>query len=168
MRSLVLTPSFMRVCVVVLLGLICSGSLGAQAWPEAPIGTRVRVQLPDSQVRFSAGRGRQAISGTLTAVTNDTLHIQLAPGSVTIPVARGAILDLAVSEGVSRGKSAVRRGIEGAATFAAVGLMIESARNSDGSQMLKTSLVGGGLGLVGGVAVGFHRPTENWRWLGRR
>jgi len=155
---------------LVLTMTLCASPLHAQAWPGVSPGTRIRIAVPDAQPEFPRAPQAQGIVGTLVSAPNDSLYLRLGSGTDTLRLAQSAVLNLSVSRGISRTRSAMEHGLTAAMTFAAMGILFESHRGGDRpatNRVLQTALTGGALGFLSGATVGALRPSEDWRRVER-
>ena len=110
---------------------------------------------------------QQIVIGTVTALGGETLSLEVPFTTGTIEVPRSSVRQLSVSLGVpSRAESALRHGIEFAATLALSFYILhevddQSSFDSGGD----AALMGAGIGLGVGALLGAISPSERWRRL---
>jgi hypothetical protein len=155
----------MWLLIVAVIFALAGGPLAAQLPAEISVRTRVRVVLPDS-VRQEWGPPRQQwLRGEVTALSGDTLYLQLQGAAAPLPIRRAAIKRIDRSLGVpSRPESALR----GALTWAFWGGVYWAAiRQTDrdrtwgrfGDDLAEGAAIGAGVGFVLGAIF----PSERWR-----
>ena len=122
-----------------------------------PVGSRVRVTIPDSLRQDVILPRARSVIGTLVRATPDTLWLEIgSPDSVR--VARTIVRRLEVSRGASRVESALQQGF----VFGAMGWMLVHAASDESDRRERAWKVGltaaGVSALLGAV-----RPYERWR-----
>jgi hypothetical protein len=153
------------VALLIILHLAGAHPVAAQ-WPAGIMtGARVQLRLPEVQYQPGGSRGH-LIRGRVSALTPDTLYLAITDSLGPVPVPRRLIERLQFSRGVpSRLESGVRRGLISAAGLALVMALWNEVDNPDEGRTSTgtAALVGGGVGLIAGGAVGAIFPIERWR-----
>lgn len=152
----------------ILLLLALSSSVPAQFPEQLTPGTRVRLVVRDSTRQEPLLPRQQLIIGTVTALGGETLSLEVPFTTGTIEVPRSSVRQISISRGVpSRAESALRHGVEFAATLALSFYILhelddaESSFDSGGD----AALMGAGIGLGVGALLGAISPSERWRRL---
>ena len=150
-------------CAIAALGA-SPAALRAQ-FVDVPVGTRVRVWLPEPSRQEEGPVRRQLLRGSVSRVAGDTLLLSIpgAAGAVAIP--RATMRRLDVSRGVSRPVSAVERAVGGAIGGAITYALMNDPRRSGGPHYRtdwRAAGVGASWGAGIGAVVGFIFPHERW------
>jgi hypothetical protein len=148
---------YIVVAAVASVGIVRTAA--AQSTHELPVGTRIRVGLPDSLRAYSMVRRGQWIAGTLVRATPDTLVLHVG-GANPFYVARRDVTELSVSEGASRVRSAADHGFWGGLFCA---LATNSVENAQGSVHARDVALGAAYGVAVGALFGALSPFEHWR-----
>jgi hypothetical protein len=164
-------------CLAVLLvagvpGARANAQLIAYYGPHTvEVGERVRVRVHDSIPPLGARlfTPSQRVRGTVTAVSADSLYLDLAgpEGASALAIPRIRIGQVESSLGVSRAMSAWDRGSElafiGALLFASKLVNRDERFGSDWN----AAATGAGVGMLVGGLTGVLWPRERWRpaWL---
>jgi hypothetical protein len=139
---------------LLMTALLVPAALPAQyATSYGPVvGSRVRVTAPT----MTEGRAY----GSLLAFGADSLVLDMS-GRATVRLPVSALTRVEVSDGPDRGLSALRGGAIGAIAGGVLGTV--GMRREDGLARLVGSIVGSGMGLFIGAAVGGFTAPERWR-----
>ena len=149
-----------------LLGLV-SIPLAAQTHQPPPVGTRVRITMPDTSPAPNRARDRsRPIVGRITAVTDSVVSVRPDAARADVPVILSRVQRLEVSKGFNLGPN-VRKG---ALIGVVAGGVIGFAAGDDCGQedwicfdRPSTTLFGAVAGLGLGALIGLVRSTEKWR-----
>jgi hypothetical protein len=168
-RSLLLTA-----ITLLALGTLAGVDASAQApvipsleWP-ATVGQRVRATLPSiGSHRIGVHDESNLVTGTVAALTPDTLYVRPHPDAGAVAVPRPAIRALALSRGRSRTRTALRWGFNGLLLGVAAAAVFNGPLTGDRAMAASsTTLVRGGLFGAGlGAWTGAWLPREDWRRL---
>ncbi|HWL41240.1 MAG TPA: hypothetical protein VNO75_13505 [Gemmatimonadaceae bacterium] len=157
----------MRLGIAIAL-LIAVPGIGAAQFPDdVRAGARVRVWVHEAHRQSEGPNKRQLLRGTVESVDAGTVRVRI-PGTMGSPLAipRSTVRRLDVSRGVSRGASAVERGLAlGIATAIWFGIA-NDPDDSDGVNFKtdwEAAGVGAALGAGFGAAFGLVWPYERWR-----
>lgn len=159
---------FRSFTLIACLGLTLGGSasvIHAQFPSNLPVGTRVRVWLPESYRQGDDVWRRQLLRGSVESVSTDTIRVTIphAIGSVAIP--RASLLRLEVSQGVSRPASAVEQAFGSAIGGAFLWAVLNDPRGSRAPNY-RTGWEAAGVGAAWGAGIGaitgFVFPHERW------
>ena len=151
---------------VIVAAVVSAGSARSAAaqLPEEPrVGTRIRVGLPDSLRPMPFVRRGQWVAGTLVRATPDSLVLHVG-GANPLSVARHNITGLAMSEGSSRGRSAVDHAIFAGILFAFATYAVDGA---EGNVTGRHVAIAAGSGVALGALLGALNPFEHWRKVRR-
>jgi hypothetical protein len=135
----------------------------AQGQEEPSVGSRVRIALPDSLRVTPFVRPVLWVTGTLVRTTQDSLVLHVG-GANPLSVARLNITGLAVSEGSSRGRSAVEHALFGGVLFAFATYAVDGA---EGNVTGRHVAIAAGSGVALGALLGALSPFEHWRKVQR-
>jgi hypothetical protein len=108
-------------------------------------------------------RREQWITGTLVRTTPDTLVLHVG-GDNPLYLARRNIKGLQVSDGSSRGRSAVSYAFIAALTYASATYLVDHA---EGSVQGRHVVIAAGGGVAVGALIGVLSPYEHWGKLRR-
>jgi hypothetical protein len=153
--------------IALVAALLFIPALAQSQFPErVQAGVRVRVWLPEAHMQEQGPWRRQQLRATVAGVSTDTLRLTVPGTAGTLAVPRAAVRRLDVSQGVSRGASAVERAI-GFAIAGAIGAAVEndptSSRWPNYNRTWRAAEEGAKWGAAVGAVVGFVLPTERWR-----
>ena len=131
-----------RTWKLIFVATVASAALvrtaAAQAPDEPSVGSRIRIKV---------------------RATPDTLVLHVG-GANPLAVSRATVTEVSVSEGSSRGRSALTNGFWSGLSMAALRCAIESnARDQDNRRIA----IAGGAGFALGALVGALSPFEHWR-----
>lgn len=150
-------PMLTRFLTSVFAGLvatvICASEAVAQHLDSLPIGSRISATLSDSVRQFVFEPKLQALRGTLTRVTPDSMYLRVGP-STPFAIARSDVRRLFVTRGVQRGRSALRTG-------AFIALIAAFSAQREERFSIQALQVGGG--ALAGAALGALWPFEHWK-----
>ena len=145
------------VAVSLLAATACAHANTRPSLP--PVGSRVRVTIPDSLRPDVVQPRARSVIATLARATPDTLWLEIgSPDSVR--VARTTVRRLEVSRGASRVESALQQGF----VFGAMGYMLVhsiSDHPDKRERALRVGLTAAGVAAL----LGAVRPYEHWRRL---
>ena len=145
-----------------MLGLV-SIPLAAQTYEPPPVGTRVRITLPDTS---PAPKRSRPIVGRITAVTDSMMSVRPDAASRDVPVVLSRVQRLEVSKGFNRGPSVRKGALIGLVAGGVIGFATgEDCSNSDWMcfDRPSTTLAGAVVGVGLGALIGLVRSTEKWR-----
>jgi hypothetical protein len=138
-------------------------TVAAQLPEEPRVGSRIRIGLPDSLRVSPFVRRGQWVAGTLVRATPDTLVLHVG-GANPLYVARRDITGMAVSEGASRGRSAVGHAFVSGLIFAFATYCVDGAEGNVNGRHIA---IAAGSGVAIGAVAGALSPFEYWRKLKR-
>ena len=149
-----------------LLGLV-SIPLAAQTHQPPPVGTRVRITLPDTSPAPRRDRDRsQPIVGRITAVTDSVMSVRPDGASRDVPVPLSHVQRLEVSRGFDLGPNVRKGALIGLVAGGVIGFATgEDCSNADWVcfDRPSTGLAGAVVGVGLGALIGLVRSTEKWR-----
>ena len=152
---------FLPVALAASIGL--TRPVAAQRAEDPSVGSRVRIGLPDSLRAYPLVRREQWVTGTLVRTTPDSLVLHVGGGN-PLYVARRNITGLQVSEGSSRGRSAVTYALLSAMVYASATYLVDDA---EGVVQGRRVAIAAGTGVALGALVGALSPFEHWRKVRR-
>lgn len=126
----------------------------AQLVPDSLVSRRVRVFLTPLGRNVEGAGTSQMVRGELTKVTADSITLFIHSGVTPITIALASVQDFEVSRGISRGRTAVALGLQGALIWGALGL---------GDRDDVSPFVWAGAGFVIGGVIGALFPQEHWK-----
>jgi hypothetical protein len=156
-----ISPTFRlraRLVPVAVSLLALSACAHANTRPSLPpVGSRVRVTIPDSLRATVFTPRAQSVVGTLARSSPDTLWLQLG-SSDSVRVARTTVRRLEVSRGASPLASALEQGLVlGVLSYGLA--QAQSDRADRHERAVKIGLTAAGVAAL----VGAMRPYERWR-----
>lgn len=145
---------------IAIFSALCTSPaiLSAQARFDLPLGKRVKLEYADSVRLVPIGRSRQQLTGVLTVDSADVVQLRLPTGDL-ITLRRDALKRAWVSNGVSRGRSAIALAV----SLSATGYLMSSPRSWRGDVSNGDGLIGAAIGAGIGTALGLIHPFETWK-----
>lgn len=151
---------------VALLGLV-SIPLAAQTYQPPPVGTRVRITMPDTSPTPNRARDRsRPMVGRITAVTDSVMSVRPDAASADVPVLLSRVHRLEVSKGFNRGPNARKGALIGLVAGGVIGFAAGDDCSSQDWVCFdrpSTSLAGAAAGVGLGAIIGLVGSTEKWR-----
>ena len=141
----------MRGMILMSTVLFSAAAAWAQPTWTLPPGTRVRLTVQDSQMIAS-----------VVLAKPDSLRIRLPDQDSTWTLSWSAIGTLDISRPVPRSETARKGTIDGGLVGAVVGGLIGASFRTP-TDMFDPAIIGAGVGLAGGVALG-RAASDNERW----
>ena len=162
-------PSRLSLLPAILATTIALASTPSAAQLPAEItpGARVRVALPESMRLGGVGPRIQYLIGTVARVGADTVHLAVPGVASEVAVGRPS-LDIGISRGVSRTRTALHYGL----LAGVVGAMVLYNSHGDGDadggltgsgSAASEAMMGGAVGFGLGGLFGAMNPAERWR-----
>jgi hypothetical protein len=143
---------------IALLAVLPARGFG-QLVPDSLVSRRVRVFLTPLGRDVEGARTSQLLRGELMKVTSDSMTLIIHSGVTPVTISLASVRNLEVSRGVSRARTAIGLGLQGALLWGALGL---------GDRDDVSPFVWAGAGFVLGGAIGALFPQEHWKTVFHR
>jgi hypothetical protein len=144
--------------------LALSSPSEGQLLPDSLLDRRVRLHLVRQARSIEGAVDRQMLRGTVSAVTTDSVTIQIHPAASGTSVAITGIHQIDISRGVSRSRTALKAGI-GVAALSGLQRLRDMER---GGHSTNDVLMWAAGGFVLGGVFGLLLPAEQWKRVYRR